>query len=246
MKQPVCFSTGNFYVKGKKRDLDKEISNSLKLDVEGIELLDGTVTSFMKFRLSKSNKKKLKKLKYNTIHVPFRWKDNSKRHFIVYNTKECRKVLDRLEKLYKEIGAININFHYYQLKNIKVLDDYDFNYSVENLEKHHHIKLKSYKDMLNKNKNLPFLFDVSHAMECGNFDKLLNSVKDRIKYVHIHIMHNGELHRLLHLVDNKTLSKISKLKKLNVVFIIEGGIEEEGNMKIFKDEIKFVRKWLNS
>ena len=77
-KRIVCFSTGNLYKSFSS--IHKKIDFCSDLDVDGIELLFAYAQDLLKFKLKKSQLAKLRKFKYNTIHLPF-YKDKKKNYF---------------------------------------------------------------------------------------------------------------------------------------------------------------------
>jgi len=96
----LCIS--KYTVKTHLHNIYKKIDEALKLDVEGIELLFATDKILKDFRLKRKHKAKLKKLECNTMHVPF-WREDTDKNMYFWNTPYCRKLIERMYKIAKEI-----------------------------------------------------------------------------------------------------------------------------------------------
>lgn len=244
MKRIICFSTGNMYKI--HTDMNKKVSKCLKLKVDGIELLFGEASILPKFKLSKKNSIGLKKLKFNTIHLPF-YKTNKKEKLYFFNTSYCKKIIGKACKIAKQIDAKNINLHAHQLKNPKVLEGFeDFNFTFENLMPHHGYNIKDYKDVLKKHPNFKFLLDTSHAILNNNLKELVKNFKDKISFVHLSAAKYDKQvdHFLVHRFNYPSRKELEIIKGLKCPVIIEAGREKGLTLNDFKKEIKYVRKWL--
>ena len=148
----ICISTGSFYrITANDYDVAKEMNQVInmcsKLNVDGIELLFGNGAELLKFKLNESSIKIFKKLKFNTLHAPFSYKESK---FYFMDSKLTKRILKKMYELYDLIGAKSINLHPQQIKNFKVFDK-NYNYTIENMEIRHRFKVKDYKKILKNN-----------------------------------------------------------------------------------------------
>jgi hypothetical protein len=238
----VCFSTGNFYVPGTKRDINRQIKDSLKLDIDGIEILFNEMSSLKSFKLDHENKKNLRDLKFNLIHAPVSLNGNDR--FFYTHTPSYKKIVSKMHSLYDEINAVNINFHSSNMKNLKLLKTKKYNYTFENVTPHWNFKIETYKNLLDKNKKIGFLLDSCHGLQTNQFELLYKTFKNRIKYVHISNLTKKMQHSCLHEASKKELERLNILKMLNVPFVIETWYKEKTNIALLRKEIKFLRNWL--
>jgi len=241
----VCFSTGNFYIPG-KTNLNKEIKKTIELGVDGVEVTIGRATDMRTLKLDKKIIKELRKLNYNAIHAPFYlFQTKTKNRRIYYwNSDYYKRLLKKMHRLYDNIEAVNMNFHPNLIKNFKLLENNDYNYSIENMTPHWNNKLSYYKKILDKYPHINFLLDTSHATLCKELDALVKKFKKRITHVHLSNVVDEKEHSFLHDSGKNELKKLNVVKKLNVPFIIETWYENEEAFKLFKKEVNFVRKWL--
>lgn len=247
MKRAILFSTGNTY--RLYSSTHEQIGACMKLDADGIEIIFPTRKKLMDFHFNKNELIVFKKLKYKTIHFPF-YKNMEKEEFYLYDNKGCRKALEKIYSLSKQIGAQNINVHAHQIKNIKVFDGLDdINYTIENLTERHGFRINDYKIILKKYPNFDMLLDVSHGIRTNLLERLFKTFKDRIRFIHLSIAKGpgmGNDHFMLHRFDQNKIKRLNIIKKLKCPIIIEAGQEKDLTMKDFKKEIKYVRRWLNS
>jgi len=245
MARKIIFSIGNMYQISK--DIHKNIGNSLKLDVDGIELLFGSAESLMKFRFRKSEVAKLRKLKYNTIHLPFH--NTDRRDYIYfYNKPYYRKAFEKAYDIARQINAINLNMHAHQLKNPKVIEGLDdIGFTFENLTRRHSWGINNYKGVFEKNPRFGMLLDTSHGLMTNQLERLVDNFKDRIRFVHLSGSKGKEDdHILVHRFFHPNKKRLDIIKKLKCPVIIEAGREKGLRLEDFKKEIRYVRRWLNS
>jgi len=244
MKRAVCFSTGNMYQV--TNNIHKMIDDSLKLDVDGIELLFSNAETLLKFRFKKDEISRLRKLKHNTIHLPF-YKTERKDRIYFFNTPYCRKIIAKLCKIASQINAVNLNLHAHQLKNEKVLEGFkNFNFTFENLMPYHGFTVKDYKAVLKKHPDFRFLLDTSHAILNNNLKELVKNFKDKISFIHLSAAKYEEQkdHFLIHRFNHHSRKELDIIKRLKCPVIIEAGREKGLKLKDFKKEISYVRRWL--
>jgi len=245
-KNKICFSTGNFYISGKKKDLNKDILKCSKLDIEGVEIIFGTLPEVNTFKPKKQTLKFLKTLNYNTIHAPFHFNNDSERIYYK-NSSRYKKLLEKLHKFYDKINAYNINFHTNLIKNYKLLKPGDYQYSIENSMGTTYT-ISNYRKILANNPHLKLVIDTTHSLEHSKTElkELIKNFKKKIIYVHLSGFENEKGHIPLHMLKSKnSLKLIYPIRKLNVPMIIETWIDKPTIIKIFKKEISFVKKWLN-
>lgn len=228
------------------KDINKQINACLDLDVDGIELLIPYAIKLIKFNLKKSQIKKFKKFKYNTVHFPF-YNKKERQQLFLYNTKYCRKLVEKIYKLAKQINAVNINIHAHQLKNPKVLDGLtDMNYTLENLTEDHNFKISDYKKAFKKNQNFNMLLDTSHGIRTNQLKDLVKTFKNKISLIHLSAAKGPkDDHYLLHRFNNKNKKQLEIVKKLACPIIIEAGREKGLTLDDYKKEIRYVKNWLN-
>ena len=237
----ITFSTGNFY-SGKEYSINHFINLTKKLKIDGVEIMIISVPFLNKLKISKNNIKYLKSLKHVTIHAPIH---DIKNKIYFYNTEKCKKIIKKLNKIYDQINAKNINFHAYQIKNPKLFEQFpNYDYSIENLEAHHKYKISDYQKILKNNPRFKLVLDVTHV--CQKSPKLVKNYikkfKDKITYIHLSAMDKkGNIHRLVH-TNQHILRYLKPIKKLKCPVCIETALEDR---KLFQKEINFVRKWLN-
>jgi len=246
MKRIICFSTGSLYFRRESmnENINKDIEVSLKTGADGIEVLFPLVDILMKFKLTKENKRKIRKLKFNTIHMPFL--DKEKKLYL-WNTPKCKKIIKKAYDFAKEINAININLHPYQLKNPKVLEGFeDIGYTFENMTEKKNYSIDDYKRFFKKFKNLGLTLDTSHATRTNQMKSLIKNFKDKIKFIHLSGAKGlRDDHYLVHKFQHKNRKQLDLIKKLKCPVIIEAGGETKVNLKDFKNEVRYVRKWLS-
>lgn len=245
-KNKICFSTGNFYISGKKKNLNKDILRCSKLDIDGVEIILGTLPEINTFKPTKQTLKFLKTLDYNTIHAPFHL--NNDRERIYYkNSSKYKKLLEKLHKLYDKINAHNIIFHTNLIKNFKLLKPGNYQYSIENSMGSVYT-IAHYREILINNPYLKIVLDTTHSLEHSQTElkELIKNFKKRIIYIHLSGYENKRFHIPLHMLKNKSsLKLVSPVKKLNVPIVIETWIGKK-DINLFKKEVSFVKKWLNS
>lgn len=243
-KRIVCFSTGNLYKSFSS--IHKKIDFCSDLDVDGIELLFAYAQDLLKFKLKKSQLAKLRKFKYNTIHLPF-YKDKKKNYFYWFNTKDCKKLMYKAYSIAKQINAVNLNMHANQLKNPKLMDDFkDLDYTFENITEKYRYTISDYKKVLKQNPRANFLFDVSHGIRTNQLEDIAKNFKNKIKFIHLSGAKGPkDDHYLLYKFNHPNKKRLELVKTFDCPVIIEAGREKGVNLSDFKKEINYVKKWLN-
>ncbi|MBW2981290.1 hypothetical protein KY343_00275 [Candidatus Woesearchaeota archaeon] len=240
MKRLICISKGCFWNPHEREDVNRYIRQASKLDIDGIEFLIGDALDLLTFRLKKSSIKILKNLKFNTIHAPFHL---DKEILFFSNNKRSKRILKKLHEIYDKMNAVNINIHPQQIEDFRVFDMKNYNYSIENMEMHHEFKIKDYKKFLKKGFKL--VLDTTHASEANELNKLLKIFKKKIVYTHLSANYFNHLHIPLHVLKEEYLKPLNIIKKGNFPIVLESQIGTE-DIREYKKEVEFVRKWLNS
>jgi hypothetical protein len=240
----IIFSTGNLYLVC--NNIYDKIENSLKLDVDGVELLFANSKDLINFKLKKDHKKKLRKLKFNTIHVPF-FRENKETQMYFWNDNYSKKVIKKIYLIAKEIDAVNINFHAHQVKNPKVLKGlHGMHCTFENMTQGIGFGLNDYKNLFKDNPKFDMLLDTSHGIRTGLLKDLVKTFKKRIKFIHLSgATGPKDDHYLLYNFKHKNKKQLEIVKKLKCPIIIEGGRKKGLTVKDFQKEVAYIRKWLN-
>jgi len=235
MKRIFCFATGNMWrwVKGNKAKLIDYIK---ELDVSGAELTFSSKEELYNFRLNSKQVKWLKKCDYVSIHAPFRLVRRAN------NKEEVIKQLDCIKKIYGLVNARNVIIHPNDLPPRKLLDEYDVNFSTENLPKKRHVTIKKLSNIFKKYPNLGLCLDVAHAYLWSRFEtgKLVKKFKNRIIQVHFSGTYRKRDHVPLQSVSPIFLKSIKPIKELRIPIVIEEDIKVK-SIKFVKDEIRYIK-----
>lgn len=218
------------------------ISYVKKLDVNGLEITFSSKEELYAFKLSKANEKYLKNLDYVTIHAPFKLVRKAD------NKEEIIKQLDLLSILYNKLNVKNIIIHPKDLPEPKILNDYDFNISTENLPKKTPILISEISDLKKILKEYPKMglcLDVSHAYLWSKYEteKMTRAFEDKITQIHFSGTHKKRDHRSLRIVSKDFMFSINPIFKLNVPIVVEEDIETKST-KFLKEEIDFIKNML--
>jgi len=217
-KSIVFLSNITFYTWDE--DINKQIRLFKQFDIDGVEVAFRKVENLNK--LTEETKEFLRSFEFNSIHGP--------------PLEDCNgnKILEDLKKLANEVNAKNIIFH-----PNKSLKNDNLDICIENQKE----KEPLTKELLEKNQKFKLCFDVSHSNTTGETKELLEKYFDRIAEVHFSA--NSENKRHVPLVNAKEgfFDDLDKLKKKDVPFVLEAKYPPN-NIKLIKEDIEFVRKWL--
>jgi len=244
MPRKIIFSTGNYFKV--YSDDNRKIDSCLKLDVEGVEILLAVASQIKNFRLKKGNIKRLKKLELNTIHLPFAL-SAKKRYIYFYNSRIYRDMMKRVAKIADMINAVNINLHAHQLKNPKLLADFPFHYTFENITESHGWGMNDYKMLFKKNPEFGMLLDTSHAIRTCQLKEMVKNFRKKINFIHFSCATgpgHGNDHYMAHRYNEPNKKLLDAVKNLKCPVIIEAGAEEGLTQKDMEKEVAYVRKWL--
>jgi len=234
----LTFSTGNLYKEMPPYDIDGCISflRGLDLDIDGYMLSLMVYDDLNVLKLSDSTLKYLNGMRFNSIHAPV--VDFSR-------DEKTRVLLNQLKELYDDVGAKQIVFHPYRIKDSSVLKDIRMKCAIEFMRPQKNIELRYYDSLLKKHKWLYFAQDICHAAQFSNdsIKKAFSMFKDRTSQVHISFADKGGFHRPMYEADRDFLDAAECMKNLEVEFCIEANISKPEEIK---KEAAFCRKWLNN
>jgi sugar phosphate isomerase/epimerase len=237
---PITISTGSCYdLKLKGNDAIRFI---LDYDIDGIELCFAYQNDLMEFELDEDLKKRLTEKKFNSIHMP--WID-----FEYENNSKTIKILEKTNKLAKQVNARYVVFHPSSIKDFKVLNQLKTQVAIENLHRDdkQYSTFESIKETLGKYSFLKLVFDTNHAfITQNNFDDYL-TLKDDIIGIHacsqwIRKKDNKEkAHGFIQEADEKQLELYTPFFKLGKPIMIEADFYPE-KKELIEKEIKLLRK----
>jgi len=241
MKRIISISTGCMFNPYLKEDLNKDIKLLSKLDIDGLEFLIADAINLLSFRLKKETIRILRRYKFNTIHAPFHLAEES---LEFSNNKRSQRIMAKIYEIYDQINAVDINIHPHQIKSYKIFDTKNYQHSIENMEMHHELDIRYYSKILKKNPSFKLVLDTTHASEGGELNQLFKAFKQKIIYSHLSANYFNHLHLPFHALNKEYLKPFEIIKKGNFPIVLENQIGSK-DVKEYKKEIEFVRKWLN-
>lgn len=237
----ICISTGSFHQHFEGHDYHARLKKCMELDgIEGVELLFDNAEHLMHFELTKEEIDFLKALKFNTIHAPFFETQGKLADY--KNTPFYINVMEKIQEIYDQIGAHNINIHPEETSDYSLFQWKDYQYSIENSLLKYGYSLEFYRNLLDENPHFKMVLDVSRAMESNQLNEMIQKFKKDIIYCHVCAFDNGKPNIFLHELDSKTLKKLEPLKQLNCAFISE--TSHHHPIEFYQKEINFLKKWL--
>lgn len=242
MRRLVCISKGCFWNRYLKGNVNNNVKLISKLDVDGFEFLLGDAIDLLTFKFKKSSIKILKNLKFNTVHAPFHLDGE---HFFLSNNKISKRIMNKLYEIYDQINAVNLNVHPQQIKSFKIFDTKNYQHSIESMEFKDKFSIQYYNKILQKNPSFKFVLDTTHALESQELAKLFKAFKKKIIYAHLSANYFHHLHLPLHILKEEYLKPLNIIKKSKFPIVLENMIGTK-DIKEYKQEVNFVRKWLNS
>ncbi len=236
MKKIISFALGNVWRWEKSQNRNDLITYARKLDVNGVEITFSSKEELYVFKLSKYNEKWLKNLDYVTIHAPFDLVRGSN------DEDETIKQLRIIDKIYKKINAKNVIIHPENLPSPKILSQFNFNVSTENLAKKEKIAIPKLKKVFKKYPQIGLCLDVSHAYLWSKYEtsKLIRAFKEKITQIHLSGTYRGRDHQSLRIVNKNFISSIEPIFKLSVPIIIEEDIKVK-SVKFLHEEVDFIK-----
>jgi len=237
MQNLISISTGFLYKITKDRNKMIEIIRGFSPD--GVEVSFACPDRLLNFKISDSNLRYLKSLKYVSIHAPWiniSYGDNQK----------SQDVLGSIKKLYSLIGAKNVVFHQEDIENIRCIANLNLVVSIENMGWNQKPNtIVETEKFLNKNKSIKFVFDFAHALTVSYDDipLYLDKFKDRLIAIHISYK-DRELkdHWFLHKHDSPKMRELlNEVKRFDVPLVLEGVASNENEIPLIKKEIKYLK-----
>ena len=159
MSQIIGIALGTIWrleQKEKNRNILIDICREKKLDIDAIEITIGTFDQVNEFRLSDTNKNWLCDLQYVSIHAP-EFKEDE------YFNASHKKILDKIQLIYNKTKSSNVVFHPGGLPNQELLEQYDFQISIENLVKDRNVGIDQINYLKIKTTNF-VLMSVMHII----------------------------------------------------------------------------------
>ena len=241
MKKIYSFATGNVRTWNNVKNRNVLLKYTRKLDINGIELTFSSKEELYAFKLSDQNKSWLKSLDYVTIHAPFKLVSKAD------NKEEIIKQLNIISELYNNINAKNVIIHPNQLPELRIIKNYDFVVSTENLPKKRHITVEDLKVIFNKYRGIKLCIDISHAYLWSKYEtnKLVEAFHDKISQIHFSGTYRKKDHQSLRKVTKEFLFSIQTIKELDIPIVIEGDIKEK-SLKSVRKEIKCIKRFFNN
>ena len=240
MSRIISMSLGNFRDWDESLDANRLIRHVRKLDINGVEINYGS-EDLLNFKLSVTNKEWLRNLDFISIHSSNIAGNNKSEDEIIKN-------LDALNDLYEAVNAKNIIIHSTGLPCKKLLKNYKFKLSVENLRPKARVSINDLRKVFKEYPNIGLCLDVSHAYfySKNETSRLIKMFKNRITQVHLSGTYRRKDHTLLmNNVTKEFLKSIKPIKKLSVPIVMEEAFRVK-SLSIVRKEIKFVNKFLDS
>ena len=237
----VCVSTGGFHkleIYGAQavREMEKYVGL-----IDGIEIALATPKELFDFELDKKSLDILTKLKFNSVHMPF--KD------ITYSdSKETEKLLEKASWLCKQIKSSNSVFHPNSIADYKLINEFSCKPCIENMDKKPkytgYYYPKEIGKILAKNPELGLCIDTAHAWSNNINPTEFLQFKEKITSVHVNgqEVREGELKDHAFLVEEKKekIQSIEAILKLKVPLVIEAHFFKE-KQRLIKKEIELLK-----
>jgi len=239
MKSVFSFALGNIWRWSNSKNRNTLINFVKKLDISGVELTFSTKEELYAFRLSKPNKKWLRDLEYVTIHAPFRLYQKAA------NEEEVIKQINVISKIYHDLNCKNVIIHpETEMFNLDLLNECEFEISVENLPQKSSISILNLREILDKYSHIKFCLDISHAYSWSKFEtgKLIEVFQDRISQIHFSGSYRKKDHQSLQKVSKAFLFSIQPIKQLKVPIVIEEDMEPN-SLEYVKGEIEYIKNF---
>jgi len=242
MKSLFSFALGNIWRWSNSKNRNSLINYIKKLDISGVELTLATKEELYSFSISKPNKKWLRNLEYVTIHAPFRLYQDAE------NEGEVIKQINVISKICHDLNCKNIIIHpVTKMFNLDLLNDCEFQVSVENLPQKSSISILNLQEILHKYSNIKFCLDISHAYSWSKFEtgKLIDVFQDRISQIHFSGSYRRKFHQSLQKVSKAFLFSIQPIKQLDVPIVIEEDMEPNA-LEYVKGEIEYIKNFFSN
>lgn len=238
MQNLISISTGFLYKL--TRDRNWMIDTIRAFSPEGIEISFARPGRLLDFKISDSNLKYLKGLKYVSIHAP--WKDIS-----YGDNQRSKDVISTIKRLYDLIGAKTVVFHQGNVEDSSFITNSGMVVLTENMgwnEKPNTIEESD--NFLNENPDVKFVFDFAHALTVSPDEVPLYLDKFRDKLIEIHISYKDKEpkdHWFLHKHDSPKMRELlNKVKDFDVPLVLECVASNEEEISLIKKEMDYFKR----
>lgn len=243
MPRLICLSSGLTYRLENNRN--KMIDMLEQFQPDGVELNFPTPELLLNFSLTKRNIKFLGLLKWVSAHLP--WVDIS-----YGKNDQTQKIIKKITQLSKKLHIDNLVVHPLQVKNFKILADFNLPVSIENEDP----KMpgffipNDFKKIFKNNPELHFNFDFAHAglVSDKNIDNFIANFKNKTIEIHLSSLKKGDIdHWFLKPFDSaKNCALISKLKQIkNAAIVFECVAKDFNDLKKTKAETTYIKNLLS-
>lgn len=182
MSVKIGVSTGIFHNFYEDEEINRKISHIARWDVDAVEILFNRIFT-LDIPITQENKMFLKN-KIVTLHAPFFYNKGYEM------CKLTKKEVEKMVEIGRELNAKHILIHGDLLEDIKILDEFDFTFVVENVKPKisSEFSLQNIKKILDKSPKLKFAFDPGHSKDLSReeIEKYLLDLKN-IYEVHFQI-----------------------------------------------------------
>ena len=244
MKNPICLSTGP--VHEFVPDFNERIAKVRGFEPDGVEICLAKPEELLGFVVSEENLKYLLGLKWVSIHAPVQ-------NIMYCDDELSRKVLAKAEELARQINAQNVVFHRKEIEDPKILENYNFTASLENLDFRSPGCMQNVaevKEELDKNNNLKLTFDFAHAfsIDPDSVSDFVKEFRDKIVEYHVAFLDKdtsgrSSYHWFLHKNDSEQLRSLLRyLNNPDIPIIIESTAAKKEEVDWFAAEIKYLRE----
>lgn len=233
-KQILGFALGSVWRWAQSENRNGLLGPLKRLDIAGVELTFSDPEALQRFRLSKQNTEWLKSLPYVSIHAPFNL-------FSLEKKKDILAHLQIVSTLYRQTGAQNVVVHPTRSDSIKLLEEFDFSISIENMHPKDGFDIPALSSIFSTYPEYRLCLDVSHAYlwsprETGH---LIRTFRDRISQIHLSGTYRKKCHQSLTIVTKTFMESIKELKTLNVPLIVEEDFQTK-NIEHVRKELRFI------
>jgi len=144
MSRTISFALGCLWRWNPSQPRNTLLAYVKNLKINGVEITFSTKEELYKFKLTSSQIKWLRQLKYVSIHAPFGLTRRAG------NQNEVIKQLEFIEQLYKKVNAKNVIIHPRELPAPAVLKKFKFKVSTENMTPKNKFTIADLKTILKK------------------------------------------------------------------------------------------------
>lgn len=236
----LCLSTGSVWrAAGSRIECVHLAEENFSGLIDGVELCFMGLEEFEKFELDKRGIRFLRGLKFNSLHAPI----------MEYGKNaETKKAFGKMREIAQDVEIKHITFHPNHIRDFSVLKTLGLKACIENLrdgENHRGWQFpKEIKVFLEREKDIGFCLDVTHAMANGiNPKEFLDVLGEKISGIHLNATEKAGTHEHNFVFSSSrgVQEKIGPVFALKKPLIIEVAIEKE-KIPLIKEEIAFARK----